>query len=173
MGFPTAEFPIYDGVSSDRPDSEITRAPSAKDFDQVNSELLAHQSVLFPGIASFSMTATAGASTVTEVTIRPLDIHGAVIAAAVVFDIFLSDSAAGVGLTATTASGAVAAKAASGADFGILTAKKALRVQTLANGTYILSITDTAKTAFKVCAVVPASGKPVVGMTLATANYGA
>jgi len=119
-----------------------------------------------------TMTAAAGTTNVTEVTMTVVDWEGNTCAAPWVMNIWLSDATTGAGLTATTASGAVAAKASSGADFGTLTSKKALMVQTLATGVYILSITDTAKTAFKVCASVPGSERTVVGITLATANYG-
>ncbi|WP_064033458.1 DUF2190 family protein [Methylosinus sp. R-45379] len=117
-----------------------------------------------------SMAAAAGGANVTEVTITAKDAAGNTVAAPYNFDLWLSDDAAGAGLTATTASGAVGAKTSSGADLAAYTAKKALRVQTLATGVYILSITDTAKTAFKVCAQI--GGRTIVGMTLAAGNYG-
>jgi hypothetical protein len=89
-----------------------------------------------------------------------------------VLDIWLSDSATGVGLTATTASGAVAGKTngTTGTDLVVHVAKKGLCIQTLGNGTYQLSITDTAKTAFKVCYQL--DGVSAVVTTLATASYG-
>lgn len=121
---------------------------------------------------SVSFTAAAGAANVCEVTIKVLDGSGTAIAAPFTLDIWLSDAATGAGLTATTASGAVAAKAASGADFSTFVSKKALRVQTLATGIYILSITDTAKTGFYVCAQLPGNGKAQIGTQLITANYG-
>lgn len=120
---------------------------------------------------SFTMTPAAGGANITLVTIRAVDYFGVAMSKIVNFDLWLSDATTGAGLTATTASGAVAA-GASGADLATLTTKKALRVQTDATGKYILSITDTAKTAFKVCAQVPDSGAIVVGVTLATGNYG-
>ena len=86
-----------------------------------------------------------------------------------IFDIWLSDNASGAGLTATTASGTVAA-GASGTDFLTMVAKKALRSQTTAAGLYTLVINDTAKTAFVVCVQLP-FGK-VVTLTLAAGNYG-
>jgi len=88
------------------------------------------------------------------------------------FDLFLSDSASGVGVTATTASGAVGDKSAgtTGLVLDTMITKKYLKVQCLADGTYQLSITDTAKTAFKVC--VEIDGIVAVVLTLATGNYG-
>ncbi len=122
--------------------------------------------------ASVTFAAAAGGANVCEVTITVKDAAGATIAGVCNLDVWLSDAATGAGLTATTASGAVAAKAASGADLGTLTTKKALLVQTLATGVYILSITDSAKTAFYVCAQVPGKGVTNVGTQLITGNYG-
>ncbi len=85
---------------------------------------------------------------------------------AVLFLLYLSDASTGIGLTGTTASGAVTAKAASGTDFGAITAKKALIAQTKADGSFILSITDTAKTGFYVCAVPMRGGVPSVSAQL-------
>lgn len=120
---------------------------------------------------SATLTPAAGASNVCEVTIQVLNAAGTAVAYPVILDVLLSDAATGTGLTATTASGAVAAKASSGTDLAVLVAKKATKVQTLADGTYILSITDTAKTGFYVVAAIP--GVPhSVSSVLVTGNYG-
>lgn len=121
--------------------------------------------------ASASAVATAGAANVTEVAITVIDAAGNTIAAVHHIDVWLSDDADGEGLTATTASGTVQAKSASGTVLDAQVAKKALRVQTLKTGVFTLEITDTAKTAFKVCASV--AGRTVVVDTLATGDYGA
>lgn len=121
-----------------------------------------------PATATFGYAA--GAANVTEVTITVKDAAGNTVAAVHNFDLWLSDDADGQGLTGTTASGAVAAKAASGVDLQVYTAKKAQRVQSLKTGVYILAITDTAKTAFKPC--VQIGGRTVVGAALAAGNYG-
>jgi hypothetical protein len=114
----------------------------------------------------------AGASNVCEITITVKNGAGTATAAPTNLDVWLSDAATGAGLTATTASGAVTAKTSSGAVLGTYTAKMALRVQTLATGVFILSITDTAKTGFYVCATVPGSGATAVSAQLVTGNYG-
>ena len=119
---------------------------------------------------SVTFSPAAGSSNVCEITIKVTDYEGTTVADVHNLDIWLSDAATGAGLTATSASGTVAAKAASGVDFQIYSAKKAFRVQTLATGVYILSITDTAKTAFYPCASI--AGKTVVGTKLVTGNYG-
>jgi len=112
-----------------------------------------------------------GATTVSEITITVRNSNGAA-RGPVMFYLFLSDSAQAVGLTAATASGTVACKTAGtlGTDISVLVAKKALLVQTLANGTYVLSITDAAKFAFKVCVQIDDIAQVVA--TLATASYG-
>lgn len=121
---------------------------------------------------TLAFSVAAGASNVSEVTITVKDGAGATVAGVYNLDVWLSDAAAGAGLTGTTASGAVAAKAASGVDLLAYTAKKAIRVQTLATGVYILSITDTAKTGFYICGQAPGTGRAVVSAQLVAGSYG-
>jgi len=124
-------------------------------------------------VASFTFAATAGAENVCEVAITLKDAAGATVDGARPFMVWLSDSATGVGLTGTSASGTVKAKSASGTDFATFTAKKALLVQPLATGIYTLEITDTAKTAFYVCAATLDGRAYSVSTVLATKDYGA
>ncbi len=119
--------------------------------------------------ATATIVPAASTANVSLVTITVKDGNGVAVTAPVMMDVLLSDAATGAGLTATTASGAVAA-GASGADIATLVAKKALRVQTTAAGVYILSVTDSAKTQFYVAVNIPGL-KPVVTQVL-TANYG-
>ncbi len=123
---------------------------------------------LTPATVTFSPAQ--GAANISLVTMQVKDASGNNITAPTTLVVTLSDAATGAGLTATTASGAVAAGTA-GADLGDLTAKKAKVVQTDATGKYILSITDTAKTGFYVTANIP--GRKVnVSAALITGNYG-
>lgn len=122
-------------------------------------------------VANVTMAAAAGAANVSEITCTLKDAAGATIASPRPLLFWLSDAATGAGLTATTASGAVTAKAANGQDMGALTAKKAFMFQPLATGIGIVSITDTAKTGFYPCVQLP-NGKVVVGTQLVTGNYG-
>jgi len=124
-------------------------------------------------VASFTFAATAGAENVCEVAITLKDAAGATVDGARPFMVWLSDSDAGVGLTGTSASGTVKAKSASGTDFATFTAKKALLVQPLATGVYTLEITDSAKTAFYVCAATLDGRAYSVSTVLATEDYGA
>jgi len=121
--------------------------------------------------ASVTIAAAAGGSNVCEVTFTVKDVNGTAMTVPTLLTVFLSDAATGVGLTGTSASGTVQAKASSGTDFSTLVSKKALRVQTKADGTYILEITDTAKTTFYPCAYIDGR-KVTVGTQLVTGNYG-
>lgn len=122
---------------------------------------------------SVSYAFTAGAANVAEIAISVLDGDGVLLTGARPLIVWLSDAATGAGLTGTSASGTVQAKSASGADFGVLTAKKALIAQPLATGIYTLEITDTSKTTFYVCVQDPYSGRVVVSRIMATGDYGA
>ena len=118
----------------------------------------------------YTITPAAGAENVCEVTIQAKDVNGVNVSHTVPLMVWLSDAASGVGLTSTSASGAVAAKAGS-QDLAVLTAKKALLVQTSAAGAYVLSITDTAKTLFKVC-VQSLNGELCTVGALVAGDYG-
>ncbi len=122
--------------------------------------------------ADVTFAYAAGAANISEATITVVDAAGTAIAEAFTLDVSLSDAATGIGLTATSASGTVVAKSASGEDRQTITSKKNLLVQTLATGIYILEITDTAKTGFFPCAIIPGTGKTAVGAALVTGDYG-
>jgi hypothetical protein len=122
--------------------------------------------------ASIMFTPAAGAANVCDVVIAVKNAAGTTIAKTFILDVWLSDATTGAGLTGTTASGTVQAKSASGVDLQAVTAKKHLRVQTLATGLYTLEITDTAKSLFKICAILPSSGEVQVSAALTAANYG-
>ena len=96
-------------------------------------------------VKEVSFSPAAGGANVCEVTIT-LNHTGRALPIPTIFPVWLSDAATGAGLTATTASGTVTAKTASGTVIGTLTSKKALSVQSKADGTFILEITDSAKT---------------------------
>jgi hypothetical protein len=117
-----------------------------------------------------TITPAAGSANVSLVSFQVVDAAGNPINRVVPIDVWLSDAATGIGLTSTAASGAVAA-GASGTDFGVLATKKALRSLTDATGLYVLSITDTGKSAFVPCCSLPL-GKIAVGSALVAGNYG-
>lgn len=123
-----------------------------------------------PIAAGVTFTPATGGTNISDVTIQVVDGAGNPIAAVYQLDVWLSDAATGAGLTGTTASGTVTNKSASGVVISTYTAKKALRVQTLATGVFVLEITDTAKTGFYVAAAL--LNKAVVSAQLVTGNYG-
>lgn len=140
-------------------------------IDTINGGIFKVADQAQPQKATITPAAGTPGSNISLVSIQVQDGGGNNLAFPTNMDVFLSDSAAGVGLTATAASGAVAA-GASGTDFGDYLAKKAKYVQTTAAGLYILSITDVAKTGFYVCVNLPGQAKPIVSAQLIAANYG-
>lgn len=118
--------------------------------------------------ASASASVAASTTNISLVTITVRNSWGRVIPYSAII-VYLSDSAVGAANSGTTASGAVTV-GATGALLGTLTTKQTLLMQAGSAGTLILSITDSAKTAFKVCAII--DGLPTVLATLATASYG-
>lgn len=125
-----------------------------------------------PGIGTgIAISNAASTTNVSNVSFQLTDSLGVPLAKIAIFDIFLSDAASGLGLTATTASGGIAAAASGGVVMDILTAAKMLRVQTTAAGLFKLAITDTAKTGFFPAAQLSTLGI-IVGAALTSASYG-
>lgn len=120
--------------------------------------------------SSLLITNGAGASSnICNVSFQVTDYLGNAVAGVFLLDIYLSDAATGIGLTATTASGGIAAVSADGTILDVLVASKFVRAQTNAAGLFVLAITDTAKTGFY---PVAARGSAVtVGAQLTTASY--
>jgi len=119
-------------------------------------------------VAALTVAAAAGTSNVCNVTVQLKDGDGANLTRRELINFWLSDEAAGAGVTGTTASGTVTAT--TGVDIGVITAKKVLTVLTDATGKAVIAITDSAKTQFYCCASV-AGKAPVVDRAL-TAKYG-
>lgn len=118
------------------------------------------------------ITAGPGASAnIANVSFQMADLAGAAVAGVYNFDVWLSDAPTGAGLTATTASGGIAAVATDGIVWSIATASKAIRVQTNAAGLFVLAITDTAKTGFYPVGQLADSGQAAIGAQLTTASY--
>jgi len=151
------------------PTGKVIYTESGSSMDVQSGASLKINAVAIPHAVTIG-TPVAASANVTEMAITVVDGAGTAIAGVFNLDVWLSDSADGAGLTATTASGAVAVKTSSGVDLSVMVAKKATRVQTLATGIYTLSITDTAKTAFKVCAQCGVA--KATPRTLSTLDYG-
>mgnify|MGYP000092975936 CR=1 FL=1 len=144
-------------------------ADQAGDVHLNGGNLWDRAEVAFAQRVTFSPAA--GSSNVCLVTIQVQDGQGNNLPGPFEMCVYLSDAATGNGLTATTASGAVAA-GASGTDLSAKVSKKALDVLTDNTGKYILSITDTGKTGFYPCAICPGTGNVQIGTQLVTGNYG-
>ena len=114
--------------------------------------------------------AIGASSNICNVTLQVSDVLGNAVSGVFDMDILLSDAATGVGLTATTASGGIAAVSGSGSIIGTFTASKAARIQTNASGVFTLAITDTAKTGFYPVAQF-ANYSAFVGAQRTTASY--
>lgn len=124
-------------------------------------------------VYTITIAAAAGGTNESDVTITFKDVNGDAITDNINFEWFLSDAATGLGITGTSASGTVQAKSGEGTDLSVLTAKKHTISQTKnAVGTYVLEITDSAKTAFYVCVKNPVTGVIVPSAVLATGDYG-
>lgn len=122
---------------------------------------------ILPVTASLSIAA--GSTNVALVSIQLKDGNGTNLTHTAMIDVWLSDASTGIGLTASTASGAVTA-GASGTDLGNITSKKSLRMMTDATGLAILSITDSGKHHFYVATALPTG--VFVSSQLADASYG-
>ena len=124
-------------------------------------------------IGSITITPAQGGTNECDVTIALLDAAGVALTTNLLLDVYLSDDAAGRGITGTGASGTVQAQSGEGADLVALVAKKYLKVNPKVTvGTYVLEITDSAKTGFYVCVVNPFSGEVVVSAQLVSGDYG-
>ncbi len=106
-----------------------------------------------------------------NVSFQVQDIFGNAVAGVFELDIWLSDAATGIGLTATTASGGISALASTGTILGTLTTSKAIRAITNASGLFTLVIIDSAKTGFYPVASTLSGMPVVVGAQLTTASY--
>lgn len=124
-------------------------------------------------VQDITFTFAVGASNHCSVTLQAVDADGEDVAESLIFPVWLSDAATGIGLAAA-APDALAALAGS-ADIGILTAIKALLVQTAADGSYVLDINDAAGQVFYVAAEIPGcpnSGKVAVSRVTSAADFG-
>jgi hypothetical protein len=119
---------------------------------------------------NFAISYAPGGANIANVTFQLQDALGNNVARIINFDVWLSDAATGIGLTATTASGGFAAASGGGTIIGTGTTSKMCRAQTNAAGAFILAITDTANTGFFPCAQI--GDRPAqVGAKLVAANY--
>jgi len=96
-------------------------------------------------VASVSWAVTAGASNICVLTGTIKDAAGATIAASRPLLVYISEAATGIGISADTYS--TGAAVSTGTQLVALTANKAWLINTHTDGTFAISITDTAKPA--------------------------
>ncbi len=104
-----------------------------------------------------------------DVTFQVADISGVAVAGYFNLDVWLSDAATGAALTATTASGGIAAETSGGAILGVGTTSKQVLAQTDSAGAFVLRIIDSAKTGFYPVGSLGVTA--FVGAQLTTASY--
>lgn len=111
--------------------------------------------------AAPTVTLAAGATNSIDATITMKDAAGAAITAIQDVEVFLSTSATGALISATSYSGALTAS--TGAVLTALTATKHIKAVTDANGVLVLNLVASAKPATEYfCVVVPATGQLIV-----------
>lgn len=125
--------------------------------------------------APSNLTIALAASTTTDgmtITITAKDGDGETLPQVVVFDLWMSEAATGVGLTGDTYSGDLTASV--GTILGALTAKKAWRVQTAATGIFTATLVASANPADQYAAAsLPTTGAVVVSGASGTNWQGA
>lgn len=109
-------------------------------------------------VASVSFAVAAGATNVCIITGTIKDAAGATIAASRPLDLYISEAATGIGITADTYS--TGASITTGTQLIAFTANKAWRINTHTDGTFAVSITDSAKPADqRLVAIVTTTGQ--------------
>lgn len=123
----------------------------------------------------FNVTIALAASATTDgmdITITVVDADGTAIAAAHALEVWISESSAGVGLTADSYSGTVTAS--TGAILTAYTAKKHFSVVTAATGIAVMTAVDSVNPADQyVCVKNPNTGKVIVSAVSGTNWEGA
>jgi hypothetical protein len=120
---------------------------------------------------TFTIALAAGAANVMGITVTAKDAEGVTVARPVNFEMWMSEDTGGVGLTADSYSGALAATG--GAVLTALTAKKHVIAATAATGIATFTLTDTAKPADQyVCVKNPIDGSVIVSAASGT-SWGA
>lgn len=122
-------------------------------------------------VASVSWAVAAGATNVCILTGTLKDAAGATIAASRPIDVYISEVATGIGITADSYS--TGASIITGTELIALTANKAWRINTHTDGTFAISITDTGQPADQYAvAIIPTTGKLSISAA-SGANWGA
>jgi hypothetical protein len=125
---------------------------STTDATGPTSSTVAELNLLDNAVASVSWAVAAGASNICILTGTIKDAAGVTIAASRPLLVYISEAATGIGITADTYS--TGAAITTGTQLVALTASKAWLINTHTDGTFAISITDTAKPADQYAAAV-------------------
>jgi len=120
--------------------------------------------------AAIVITHAAGAANIVNLTFTVNDAAGNPMAKPTFIDVWLSDAATALAITAHPADTITASK---GSVWHVNTAACALKLQTAADGVATIVVTDTHKTAFYVAAALGIDPRPNVIHTLIAGDYGA
>ena len=120
-------------------------------------------------VASVSFAVAAGAADVCVITGTLKDAAGATIAASRPLILYISEAATGIGITADTYS--TGASVTTGTLLVALTANKAWLINTHTDGTFAISITDTAKPADQYLVAIDPQGQLSISGASST-NWG-
>lgn len=115
--------------------------------------------------STYTVTALAGAANVSTITVTAKDANGNTITGVRYFDLYTTSDAAGTTVSVTAYSGTLVAT--TGTLIATITAKHVFRCATDANGVFIGSLTDTAKTADFVAVPNPINNGAVVSSAMA------
>jgi hypothetical protein len=125
--------------------AEYSLSGSITDATGPTTSTVAELNLLDNTVASVSWVVTAGASNICIFTGTLKDAAGVTIAASRPILLYISEAATGIGITADSYS--TGAAISTGTQLIALTANKAWLINTHTNGTFAISITDTAKPA--------------------------
>jgi hypothetical protein len=153
---PTAATIIGDFIDAQQAD-DAELADLAANLTATGAELNMLDNVM----NTVEWAVTAGAANVCILTGTVKDAAGATIASTHVLDVYISEAATGIGITADAYS--TGASVTTGTQIVALTANKAWRLITSAGGVFAISITDTVKPADQYAVVInPKSGRPII-----------
>lgn len=123
------------------------------------SNLTTHKAV------TYTVTAVAGASNASTVTVTAKDASGATVTGVRYFDLYTTSDAAGTTVSSTSYSGTLVAS--TGTIMATITAKHVFRCATDATGVFVGTLTDTAKTADFIAVPNPLTNGAVVSSAIA------
>ena len=156
----TVDIPQHDGVSEGLKLGGTLITATAADLNGLDNVV---------GNITIAYTASATTDGI-EVTYTVVDGAAAAITAVHFLEITITDVDTGIGITGTSASGALTI--VTGTQLEAVTAKKHLRCQTDVNGVLTVKLVDSANTAGEYfCVRNPLNGKVIIGAATVAGDY--